>query len=73
MPIIQSGLFESEAPTEEEFNNCRDFLDWLNSEIEKMDSFSWDSEKFHEEIEGKFNGVDNSFRRIMLACYSEQE
>jgi hypothetical protein len=62
-----------EAPTQQEFDDCYDFLNWLNSEIKEMDSFSWDSEKFHEEIEEKFNKVDNSFRRIMLACFSALE
>jgi hypothetical protein len=62
-----------EAPTQQEFNDCRDFLDWLNENIEEMDSFSWDSKRFSKEIEEKFPDVDFSFRRIMIACFSMLE
>jgi hypothetical protein len=62
-----------EAPTKQEFDNCQDFLDWLNENIEEMDSFSWDSKRFSKEIEEKFPDVDFSFCRIMIACFSMLE
>jgi nucleoside-specific outer membrane channel protein Tsx len=64
---------EMNAPTQAEFDDCYDFLNWLKANTEEMDSFSWNSEKFHEEIESRFSGVDHSFRRIMLACFSMLE
>ena len=62
---------QMDAPTEQEFDECQEFLNWLKEETEKFGSFSRsgeDIEEFEEQLIEKLDSVDFSFRRIMLAC-----